>query len=129
MRWAARSVGYFRFNGRALADSFEGLSDRPRFEDAQKIVAGDRARARRRSIGEIYLVSTRFLSMGSQKVETRRLVPLDLPATRKGSTVFEFEPDPAQRSWTACCHGGSKPRCTSPFSNRRLLSMWPNKEP
>ncbi|MGO9659174.1 MAG: ATP synthase F1 subunit gamma [Acidimicrobiales bacterium] len=90
-----KAVGYFRFNGRAMADSFEGLSDRPRFEDAQKVVAGVAHELETGSIGEIYLVSTRFSSVGSQKVETRRLVPLDRPE-RKGSTVFEFEPDPAQ---------------------------------
>jgi F-type H+-transporting ATPase subunit gamma len=90
-----RAVNYFRFNGRALAESFEGLSDRPRFEDAQKVVAAIAHELESGSIGEIYLVSTRFLSMGSQKVEARRLVPLDLPE-REGSTVFEFEPDPSQ---------------------------------
>ncbi len=74
-----RAVSYFRFNGRAMAESFEGLSDRPRFEDAQKIVAAITHELERGTIGEIYLVSTRFLSVGSQKVETRRLVPLDLP--------------------------------------------------
>ncbi len=95
-----RAVNYFRFNGRPLAASFEGLSDRPRFEDAQKIVAAIAHELENGSIGEIYLVSTRFLSLGSQKVETRRLVPLDLPeragSTVAGSTVFEFEPGPSQ---------------------------------
>jgi F-type H+-transporting ATPase subunit gamma len=90
-----RAVSYFRFNGRAMAESFEGLSDRPRFEDAQKIVAAIAHELEGGTVGEIYLVSTRFLSVGSQKVQTRRLVPLDLPE-RKTSTVFEFEPEPAQ---------------------------------
>jgi F-type H+-transporting ATPase subunit gamma len=90
-----RAVGYFRFSGRAMAESFEGISDRPRFEDAQKVVAAVAHELESGSIGELYVVSTRFSSMGSQKVETRRLVPLDLPE-RDGSTVFEFEPDPAQ---------------------------------
>ncbi len=90
-----RAVSYFRFNGRAMAESFEGLADRPRFEDAQKIVAAITHELEGGTVGEIYLVSTRFLSVGSQKVQTRRLVPLDLPE-RKTSTVFEFEPDPAQ---------------------------------
>jgi F-type H+-transporting ATPase subunit gamma len=90
-----RAVSYFHFNGRALAERFEGISDRPRFEDAQRIVASIAHELESGLIGEIYLVSTRFSRMGSQKVEPRRLVPLDLPE-REGSTVFEFEPDPAQ---------------------------------
>ena len=28
--------GYFHFEGRELAESFEGITDRPRFEDAQR---------------------------------------------------------------------------------------------
>ena len=90
-----RVVAYFRFNSRALAERLEGISDRPRFEDAQKIVAAITHELEGGSIGEIYLVSTRFSSVGTQKVETRRLVPLDLPE-RERDTMFEFEPDPAQ---------------------------------
>ena len=79
-------------HGRELRRPFRPSPLRGRPKDR----GGDRARARRRGrSGEIYLVSTRFLSVGSQKVETRRLVPLDRPE-RKSSTVFEFEPDPAQ---------------------------------
>lgn len=90
-----KAVSYFHFNGRDLAERFEGISDRPRFEDAQKVVAAITHEMEGGSIGEIYLVSTRFSRMGSQKVQARRLVPLDLPE-REGTTVFEFEPEPAQ---------------------------------
>jgi F-type H+-transporting ATPase subunit gamma len=88
-----KAVSHFRFNGRAPTERFEGISDRPRFEDAQAVVAALARQLEGGSIGEIYLVSTRFLSVGTQKVDVRKLVPLDRPE-REGTTVFEFEPEP-----------------------------------
>jgi F-type H+-transporting ATPase subunit gamma len=89
--------GYFHFRGRPLAESIEGITDRPRFEDAQRVVAAITHELEGGVIGQIFLVSTRFLSAGSQRVDTRRLVPLDLPTREGGSTtVFEFEPEPDQ---------------------------------
>jgi F-type H+-transporting ATPase subunit gamma len=87
---------YFNFRGRALAQTFEGVSDRPKFEDAQRIVEAMSARLEGGGIGQIFLVCTRFLSMGSQRAESRRLVPLQLQQTGGGTTIFEFEPDPAE---------------------------------
>jgi F-type H+-transporting ATPase subunit gamma len=87
---------YFNFRGRALAQTFEGVSDRPKFEDAQRIVEAMSARLEGGGIGQIFLVYTRFLSMGSQRAESRRLVPLQLQQTGGATTIFEFEPDPAE---------------------------------
>ncbi len=88
-------VGHFRFHERPVAKSFEGFSDHPRFADAQAIVKAVAEELESGEVGEIYLVSTRFLSIGSQKVESRRLVPVE-EAEREGTTVFEFEPGPAE---------------------------------
>ncbi len=88
---------YFHFRGRALAESLEGMSDRPRFEDAQRVVEAVARQLEGGDIGQIFLVYTHFMSMGRQRVESRRLVPLELPQ-RQGSatTIFEFEPGPAE---------------------------------
>jgi F-type H+-transporting ATPase subunit gamma len=89
--------GYFHFRGRALAESLEGMSDRPRFEDAQGVVEGITRELENGDIGQIFLVYTHFLSMGSQRVESRRLVPLEVVGREgAGTTVFEFEPGPAE---------------------------------
>ena len=89
--------GYFHFRGRELAESIENITDRPRFEDAQRVVAAITHQLEDGNIGQIYLVHTRFLSAGSQRVEARRLVPLEVPEREGGSTtVFEFEPEPAE---------------------------------
>jgi F-type H+-transporting ATPase subunit gamma len=96
--------GYFRFRGRDLAESLEGFTDRPRFEDAQRIVEAISRELETGTVGQIYLVSTHFLSVGTQRAERRRLVPLELPETKDkptdaashegGTTIFEFEPEP-----------------------------------
>jgi F-type H+-transporting ATPase subunit gamma len=89
--------GYFHFRGRALAESLEGMSDRPRYEDAQRVVEAITQQLENSDIGQIFVVYTHFASMGSQRVESRRLVPLELPKREgSGTTVFEFEPDPAE---------------------------------
>jgi F-type H+-transporting ATPase subunit gamma len=89
--------GYFHFRGRALAESLEGMSDRPRFEDAQRVVEAMTRQLEGGDIGQVFLVYTRFLSTGTQRVESRRLVPLELPQHEgSGTTVFEFEPEPAE---------------------------------
>lgn len=88
---------YFGFRGRALAETFEGMSDRPQFEDAQRVVEGISRQLESGDIGQIFLVYTRFVSMGMQRPESQRLVPLELEERQgAGTTVFEFEPEPAE---------------------------------
>jgi F-type H+-transporting ATPase subunit gamma len=100
-----KAKAYFRFRGRAIAESLEGFTDRPGFEDAQRVVEAISHELETGTIGQIYLVSTHFLSVGSQRAERRRLVPLDLPERKDkppeggghepdGTNIFEFEPEP-----------------------------------
>ena len=77
-------VTYFNFRGRPLAARFDGFADRPRFEDAQRVVAAITEQVENADVGEIHVVSTRFLSVGSQRVQTRRLVPMDARHRREG---------------------------------------------
>jgi len=86
-------LSYFNFREQPLAARFEGFCDRPRFEDAQDVVKAVTEQLVGGEVGEIHLVSTRFLSMGSQMVESQRVVPIQA-AERDTTTVFEFEPEP-----------------------------------
>lgn len=72
-----RAASYFNFRGRRLDASFDGFTDRPTFDDARKIVAGVKEQLDKGDVGEVHLVSTRFLTAGTQVVEDRRLIPLD----------------------------------------------------
>ncbi|HLI43799.1 MAG TPA: ATP synthase F1 subunit gamma [Acidimicrobiales bacterium] len=116
-----KAVGYFRFRGRPLDESFT-MGDRPSYEEARAVartvvpdfVAGE--------LDLVQLVSTRFVSAGTQVVETRQLLPLEprggaaeragAPATLSGTAphdgglsgasigpgegFFEYEPDPEE---------------------------------
>jgi len=93
-----KAVSHFSPRERPLADRFEGFSDRPRFEDAQAVAGAVASRMEQGTVGEIYVVSTRFTSVGSQSVEARRLVPLGLGGREgnSGTTIFEIEPGPEE---------------------------------
>jgi F-type H+-transporting ATPase subunit gamma len=90
-------VGFFRFRGVPLAAQFEGFVDRPRFEHAQRVVEAVTEQIAA-GAGQVHLVSTRFLSVGNQRVQTSRLVPMERPERESGhaTTVFEFEPGPEE---------------------------------
>ena len=109
---------FFRFRGREVEQSFTGFSERPTFEDARAVAAAVLTPFANGEVDQVMIVSTRFLSAGTQKVEVRQLLPLvdprspvggdgegdDAPASsgtsgdgdeaRAGYT--EFEPDAAE---------------------------------
>ena len=95
---------YFRFRGQEVDASFQGFTDRPSFADAREVAASAAAPFIAGEADQVLLVSTRFISAGSQKVETRQLLPLvdprgereeeDAPHELRGYT--EFEPDAEQ---------------------------------
>ncbi len=95
---------YFRFRGQEVEASFQGFTDRPSFADAREVAASAAAPFIAGEADQVLLVSTRFISAGSQKVETRQLLPLvdprgegeeeDAPHELRGYT--EFEPDAEQ---------------------------------
>ncbi len=96
---------YFRYRSIDTAGSFAGFADRPEFADARYIAAVVAAPFVSGEIDLIEMVSTRFISAGTQRVEQRQLLPLPLPqetqeapeqdeGTLEGYT--EFEPEPAK---------------------------------
>jgi F-type H+-transporting ATPase subunit gamma len=93
-------VSYYRFRGTAMAAQFEGFVDRPHFDNAQRVVEAIIQQIDEGGVGEVHLVSTRFLSVGSQRAQSRRLVPMERPETADGegpsTAAFEFEPEPEE---------------------------------
>ena len=71
-----KAVSFFRFNGREVTESFSGMTDRPRFEDARRIAEPVVGPFLAGEVDLVELVSTRFLSAGSQRVEVRQVLPL-----------------------------------------------------
>jgi len=97
-----KGISWHRFRDLELADSWSGFSAAPRYRDAKAIAdvllaafeAEDASK-----VDEIYLVGTDFVSMLTQRVSVRRLLPLEITETDEPSPAgplpsYEFEPDP-----------------------------------
>jgi F-type H+-transporting ATPase subunit gamma len=107
--WAVgkKAPGYFRYRGIEIERSFLGVADRPEFSDARDIAATVTAPFTAGDIDMVQLVSTRFISAGTQRVATLQMLPLplptdddeegggidDLPGSSVATGYTEFEPD------------------------------------
>jgi F-type H+-transporting ATPase subunit gamma len=74
-----KAPGYFRYRGIEIAESFVGFADRPEFSDARHVAAVVAAPFVAGEMDLIQMVSTRFISAGTQRVERTQLLPLALP--------------------------------------------------
>jgi F-type H+-transporting ATPase subunit gamma len=97
-----KAPSYLRYRGTEVAQSFTGLADRPEFGDARRIAAIVAAPFVAGEIDLVQMVSTRFISAGTQRVEPMQMLPLPLP--EEAGVVYEeeghlegyteFEPEP-----------------------------------
>jgi F-type H+-transporting ATPase subunit gamma len=105
-----KGESHFRYRQRPIAASVIGASDRPSFEDARRVVTAVMTPFSAGELDQIQLVYTRFVSIGSQAVTVRQLVPLEAAKAAEsgadgGGQVgagpahkvdYEFEPDPGE---------------------------------
>jgi F-type H+-transporting ATPase subunit gamma len=98
-----KAPSYFRYRGIEMAESFTGFADRPEFSDARTVAAIVAAPFVAGEVDLVEMISTRFISGGTQRVERLQLLPLPLPeddeeaiATEdpKLEGYTEFEPEP-----------------------------------
>ena len=98
---------YFRYRGIETEHSFAGIADRPVFDDAREVANVVTAPFVAGEMDLVQLVSTRFISAGTQRVEVLQMLPLPLPSAgevaesgidnRPGVRAVgytEFEPEP-----------------------------------
>src|SRR5580704_9512278 len=92
----------------AIVRSFPGIADRPEFVDARAIAAAVTGPFVAGEMDMVQLVSTRFISAGTQRVEVQQMLPLPLPDEEEGEApattadtgttdlvgYTEFEPEP-----------------------------------
>jgi F-type H+-transporting ATPase subunit gamma len=92
-----KAQSFFRFRHIEVETTFTGFSDRPTFEDARAIAAAITPPFLDEQVDQVLVVSTRFLSAGTQVVETRQLLPLPEPTGDDEkppmSGYTEFEPE------------------------------------
>jgi F-type H+-transporting ATPase subunit gamma len=79
-----KAQNYFRYRGQPVEQSFLGMSERPTFTDAREVAAAVLTPFVNGEVDQVMIVSTRFLSAGSQKVEVRQLLPLVDPRETEG---------------------------------------------
>jgi F-type H+-transporting ATPase subunit gamma len=101
-----KGQSWFHFRDRDVAAEWSGFSDRPTHQHAEEIggrLVEDFTKSEADGgLGEIHVVYTEFVSMLTQRVEVRRLLPLEIEeatedvaeSTGDGPLpLYEFEPD------------------------------------
>jgi F-type H+-transporting ATPase subunit gamma len=91
-----KAEGYFRFRGYRIDAAFSGMSDSPTYEDARRVAEVVRSRFESGEVDAVQLLYTRFLSVGTQRVVTRRFMPLERPEAGAAGPAadYEYEPNP-----------------------------------
>ncbi len=89
---------YFRFRGYTITAAFTGMSDNPTYEDARAVGEEVRTRFEGGEVDRVDIVSTQFLSIGTQRVVTRQFMPIEAEAVTEApdgpSADYEYEPEP-----------------------------------
>jgi F-type H+-transporting ATPase subunit gamma len=98
-----KAEGYLKFRGYTINASFGGFSDSPTYENARQIGQHVVDLYSSGAVDSVELIYTRFITVGSQEVVIRPLVPLERdvvaggdakPDQAAGATAsYEFEPD------------------------------------
>lgn len=94
-----KPTAYFRFRGYEIDDAFTGFSDEPTYEDARRVADAVVSRFEAGEYDQVEIVTTQFISSGTQKVIQRRFVPLELDDAVESagpSADYEFEPGPSE---------------------------------
>ena len=95
-----KAQSYFRFRNFDIAESFQGFSDAPSYEDARGIAEFVTGRFEEGEYDRVDLIYTQFLSAGTQRAVIRQFMPLDTSTIEEaaegdGPTAdYEFEPSP-----------------------------------
>jgi F-type H+-transporting ATPase subunit gamma len=93
-----KGLSYFRFRGYELASQATGISDAPRFQDAERVGRELVEEFVRGEVDEVHVAYTDFRSAGSQVATTTQLLPVKEERERREGEVpalYEFEPEPS----------------------------------
>jgi F-type H+-transporting ATPase subunit gamma len=93
-----KGIGYYRFRERKVERSWQGISERPSYDDAKEIADTMITAFLERQVDEIYGVYTDYVSALTQRAEARRFLPLvveDVEIEEAGPyPLYIFEPEP-----------------------------------
>jgi F-type H+-transporting ATPase subunit gamma len=100
-----KAQSYFRFRHEEVERSFVGISERPTFADARDVAAAVTGPFIAGEVEQVLVISTRFLSVGTQRVEARQLLPL--PDPRADGQGADAGPSGADTSGAARAAGAA----------------------
>lgn len=95
-----KAEGYFRFRNYRITASYDGISDKPTYDDARRIAERITELFQSGEVDKVILAYTEFVSIASQKVVVRTFLPLAPQASLSGAgssgalAAYEFEPSP-----------------------------------
>lgn len=90
----------FRYEQSRFDESHLGFTDAPSFEDARQVSKTLTSLFFKNEITLAKVVSTRFLSLASQKVEVRNLLPVEISDEPSSAPSADFELEPsAEQIW------------------------------
>src|ERR1700722_14241791 len=95
-----KAPSYFRYRGIPVERSFPGIADRPEFVDARAIAATVPGPFVAGEMDMVQLVSTRFISAGTQRVEMQQMLPLPLPDEGEVAADADHQPPPTLVGYT-----------------------------
>ena len=101
-----KSVGFYKFRERPIADSWTGFTDQPTYENAKAIadsvLEAFKADYANGGVDEIHLIYTHFINMAVQEVRVKRILPVEVveisreEASTRAETralpLYDFEP-------------------------------------
>jgi F-type H+-transporting ATPase subunit gamma len=101
-----KGESYFRYRRLPVEASFTGFSDQPSYEDARGIAAAVREPFLDETVDMVQAIYTRFITVGSQEVVVRPLMPLERAIVSEEDEPrgheqgpragYEFEPGPEE---------------------------------
>jgi F-type H+-transporting ATPase subunit gamma len=99
-----KAESYFRFRNFRIDAAFTGFSDQPSYQDARAVARAVEGPFLEGEYDLVEVIYTRFVSVGSQEVLVRPLMPLEeevlagglepAEASEQVSAAYEFEPSP-----------------------------------
>ena len=111
--YGRRGVTYYKYRNRAIADTWEGDTDKPGVEIAEAIsnalMTAYMKPASQGGVSELYIVYTEFINMVVQKVRVLRMLPVEVVEAKVESgpgMSRESEGDNAAR-WMPSCRSTS----------------------
>ena len=92
-----KTEDYFRFRKYKIDAAFKGFTTNPTYEDARAIATSVVSSFESGEVDQIELSYTQFLSVGSQRPQLRRFMPIEIEGTGEASgpqADYEYEPAP-----------------------------------